>query len=97
MNEFVLSDLLPMAPWEGPPLPRFLGIYWPSRPENLLPVLPKKYISDIAEREVLTGEVLDDRMPATNYANEESWEITWSAEGLPTKVVVHRNATRKEV
>jgi hypothetical protein len=24
-----LFDLLPMFPWEGPPLPRFLSIYWP--------------------------------------------------------------------
>lgn len=23
------SDFLPMSPWEGPPLPRLLGIYWP--------------------------------------------------------------------
>lgn len=26
-----LFDLLPMLPWEGPPLPRFLGILWPRR------------------------------------------------------------------
>ena len=24
-----LSGLLPMPPWDGPPLPTFLGIYWP--------------------------------------------------------------------
>lgn len=24
-----LTDWLPMLPWEGPPLPRFLGIFWP--------------------------------------------------------------------
>lgn len=24
-----IADLLPMFPWEGPPLPRFLGIVWP--------------------------------------------------------------------
>lgn len=23
------QDFLPMTPWEGPPLPRLLGIYWP--------------------------------------------------------------------
>ena len=28
---FNLADLLPMAPAEGPPLPRFFDIYWPWR------------------------------------------------------------------
>lgn len=32
--------------------------------------------------------------PIATYANEESWEITWSPDGLPTKIVVHRNATK---
>lgn len=27
--EFKLEDWLPMMPMDGPPLPRFLGIYWP--------------------------------------------------------------------
>lgn len=26
-----IANLLPMFPWEGPPLPRFLGILWPRR------------------------------------------------------------------
>ncbi len=26
---FSLEMLLPMSPMEGPPLPRFLGVYWP--------------------------------------------------------------------
>lgn len=34
------------------------------------------------------------RNPAGAYTNAEEWEITWSPEGLPTKVVIHRNATR---
>jgi len=29
MPEFNLSHILLMVPNEGPPLPRFLGIYWP--------------------------------------------------------------------
>lgn len=28
-KEFTLEMLLPMSPLEGPPLPQFLGIYWP--------------------------------------------------------------------
>ena len=35
-----------------------------------------------------------ERLPAGSYKNAEEWEITWSPEGLPTKVVIHRNATR---
>lgn len=29
MNQFELSGLLPMPPWLGPPLPRFIGLLWP--------------------------------------------------------------------
>lgn len=32
--------------------------------------------------------------PAATYSNEESWEIEWSEDGLPTKITVHRNAQR---
>lgn len=33
-------------------------------------------------------------LAAGNYVNAEEWDITWNKEGLPTKVVIHRNATR---
>lgn len=85
-----LTDWLPMPPWEGPPLPRFLGIYWPRlQGESFLPALPKKYITGI-EEEPLGKELV----PSATYANEESWEITWNEDGLPEKIVVHRNATQ---
>jgi len=29
MDDFELEDYLPMPPKMGPPLPRFLGIFWP--------------------------------------------------------------------
>lgn len=29
LAEFELEDWLPVMPWAGPPLPRFLGIFWP--------------------------------------------------------------------
>ena len=28
------------------------------------------------------------------YQNEETWEITWNEDLLPTKVTIHRNAVR---
>ena len=87
-----LVDWLPMPPWEGPPLPRFLGIYWPRlQPESFLPALPsRRYITGIEEEP--SGKAL---APSATYANEESWEIEWSPDGLPIKIEVHRNATRR--
>ncbi|MBA7555202.1 hypothetical protein ES705_47858 [subsurface metagenome] len=90
-----IADLLPMPPWLGPPLPRFLGIHWPQlqQPAGFLPTLPQKYISDIEER--MPGkELIPHQPPAATYANEESWDITWNEDGLPEKIVVHRNATK---
>lgn len=29
------------------------------------------------------------------YQNEEAWDITYSTDGLPTKIVIHRNAVRR--
>lgn len=31
---------------------------------------------------------------AHHYTNEETWDIEWSDDGLPTKVVIHRNAVQ---
>jgi len=85
-----LMDLLPMPPWEGPPLPRFLGICWPQpqQPAGLLPVSRQRYITDIEEE---PGKEL---VPSATYANEESWDITWNEDGLPEKIVVTRHATK---
>ena len=30
--------------------------------------------------------------PASTYKNAETWDITWSSEGLPTSVTIHRDA-----
>lgn len=34
-------------------------------------------------------------LPAGTYNNAETWEILWSKDGLPTKVIVHREAVRQ--
>ena len=31
---------------------------------------------------------------AGTYKNEESWDVQYNADGLPTKVTIHRNAIR---
>ncbi|MBA7664591.1 hypothetical protein ES703_72652 [subsurface metagenome] len=84
-----IADLLPMFPWEGPPLPRFLGIFWPrlQQPTGLLPTPTERYITEIEEPE-------KELVPSATYANEESWEIEWSPDGLPIKIEVHRNARK---
>jgi len=88
-----LTDFLPMFPWEGPPLPRLLGIHWPrpQQPAGFLPASRQRYITDIEEQ---PGTELVPYHPSATYANEESWEITWSPDGLPLKIEVHRNARK---
>lgn len=90
----LLADLLPMPPWQGPPLPRFLGIAWPwlqSTSQSLLPLLPRKYITSVEER----TEIVPYQAPLATYNNEETWDIEWNEEtGLPTRITVHRHANR---
>jgi len=31
---------------------------------------------------------------AGTYHNAETWDVTWSEDGLPTKVVIHRDAVQ---
>lgn len=71
-----IADWLPTPFWEGPPLPRFLGIVWPwlqsgGQPFNL-PMLPaaKKYISSIEE-----AATPQARLPTTTYSNIEEIEF----------------------
>lgn len=80
---FSLFDLLPMPFWLGPPMPRFLGVYWPQMQSATSQ--PEQYVSDV---EIIPA-------PLATYSNEESWEIEWSPDGLPTRIVVHRNAKRQ--
>lgn len=88
-----LFDWLPLFPWEGLPLPRFLGVYWPwaGQQPTSLPKLPslRQYVSDIKEEIDIIPEA-----PLASYQNEESWEIEWSDDGLPRKITVHRQARR---
>ena len=87
-----LMDWLPAFPWEGPPLPRFLGVYWPQlQLAESLPTFPSRgYVTDVEEK---PGTALvPSQAPASTYDNEESWQISWNSDGLPEKIVVHRNA-----
>ncbi len=91
-----LADWLPMFPWEGPPLPRFLGIYWPrlQSGEAGLSLLPMpKETSYISSAEVVTPQ------PAlTTYENIEEIELVDIDKDLlmPKKIIVHRKSKRLE-
>lgn len=39
--------------------------------------------------------ILKNKQTAGQYKNEESWDITYNVDGLPTKIVIHRNAVRR--
>lgn len=83
-----IFDLLPTPPWEGPPFPRFVGIVWPwlIEQESASLVVPKK--------SGVSAPIIN-QAPLSSYQNEESWDIEWSDEGLPVRIVVHRNARRQ--
>lgn len=81
---------VPMPPWMGPPLPMGLEIYWPF----------------VVQSNPGQGSILQDlessvRLPArrltpeSRYSNEETWEIEWNADALPTKIIVHREAKQR--
>ena len=75
-----IADLLPMLPWEGPPLPRFLGIVWPrlqSGGDSPLSLL-QPFVSNVE----------------ASYENEELIEwVDWR--GRERKVKVTRKAKRR--
>lgn len=75
-----IADLLPMFPWEGPPLPRFLRIVWPwlQGGGGFLPSLPQPFVSNVE----------------ASYENEELIEwVDWR--GRERKVKITRKAKRR--
>jgi hypothetical protein len=92
-----ILSLLPCFPWEGPPLPRFLGLFWASlfRQGQFLPApnqggtqplalpQPTEFIKSV-------GEVIPK--PSSTYSNVKEWEITYNQDGLPVKIVKHVKA-----
>ena len=72
-----IVNFLPMLPWEGPPLPRFLNIRWPSLQGGqqglALPSLP--FLGGLE----------------SSYDNEEIWE--WQDyKGRQRRITVTRHA-----
>jgi len=74
-----LADLLPMPFWLGPPLPMFLGIYWPwvvPRSTQLM-----SYVSN-ARKQIVKKPV--------SYSTVEEWEISRGPNGRISKITIHR-------
>ncbi len=40
----------------------------------------------------LTPRVTAQPAPAKTYTNTETYDITWTKDGLPSKIVIHRDA-----
>lgn len=92
MQQFNIADFLPLFPWEGPPLPRFLRFFWPwlQGGQSSLPALsPRKYISSIGETAIAPYKA-----PLATYENEEEWQISWNQDGLPETIKVTRHAKK---
>jgi len=63
-----LEDWIPQEPWQGPPLPEFLNIYWPW----YTPPGAEFVVSDlvISPTEVNPGQVVTITCPVTNIGSE---------------------------
>lgn len=68
MNELKLKDWLPQEPWQGPPLPEFLDIYWPW----YKPPVAEFKVSDlvISPTEVNLGQAVTISAKVTNIGTQ---------------------------
>ncbi len=62
MAEIKLKDWLPQEPWQGPPLPEFLNIYWPWYKEEV----PEVYTCPYCRATFPTEQELNDHIAATH-------------------------------
>lgn len=84
-------DWLPAFPWEGPPLPRFMGIPWP-------------WLQETGERSSQFADFATTRLPelpisapepkpAVLYENVERLEIIRAEDGSIKEVIRHIQVT----
>lgn len=80
-----LESLRPMFPWEGPPLPFFLGLFWPWTQSSSSTTTPLESHSSAV------SQITAQSMPA--YENREEIEFPEGFDPdtlMPRKIVVHR-------
>jgi hypothetical protein len=94
-----IADFLPMLPWEGPPLPRFLGILWPRvrGGEQFLPLTTsRRYLTAVEKAEKAPAPQEQPTSQAlTTYENLEEIEFPEGFDPetfMPRKIVIHRKA-----
>ncbi len=85
-----ISDWLPMDPWRGPPLPRFMQLLWPWAKSG--PTTSGSPLSNIFSLSASTPVALSaDIAPA--YENREEIEFPDGFDPdtfMPKRIVIHR-------
>jgi hypothetical protein len=99
-----ILDLLPAPPWEGPPLPRIMGVSWPSGNQGknsilaLLPAFPWEGPPLPRKMGVTWASIAKSlKLPpifAGSYSNKEEWDVTFSEDDSKVHISVHRDAKR---
>ena len=71
-------------------------IVWLVSKQRSQAQLPSQEVLYLPPSTVPSAQPSTALLPAamTSYLNSEEWEIQYSEDGLPIKVVVHRNAQR---
>ena len=81
-----VEDWMPQEPWQGPPLPEFLGIYWPW----YKPPGAEFVVSDlvISPTEVNPGQVVTITCAVTNIGSEAAdYTVTMGGDFVAEQVV----------
>lgn len=86
-------DWLPAFPWEGPPLPRFLQVFWPwiseANKAGMLSLLPPPFLK--LPKVCTSGPT----SPEVLYQNAEELEVVRDANGSISKVIRHIKVTKQ--
>jgi len=61
---------------------------------GLLFLLMKSKPGTFASRPIQRSYAPLKLSPARRYQNAETWDIKWNADGLPSQVTIHRDATQ---
>jgi hypothetical protein len=102
-----IADLLPCFPWEGPPLPRFLGIFWPwlqgtEQSDEPLSTSTPRYITSVEDRAsqpFVGSDVGAEPKALTTYENIEEIKFPDGFDPdtfMPRTIVVKRKSKRLE-
>jgi hypothetical protein len=95
-----IADFLPCFPWEGPPLPRFLGIFWPwlqgtEQSYQPLSTSTPRYITSVEDR--ASQPFVAEPKALTTYENIEEIKFPDGFDPdtfMPITIVVKRKSKR---